>query len=138
MKKMTATERLLAADKGSLKRQRKTKEYHSPSLSELLGEECYITVAAVEDDLFTEISQRVADDNDNYNSDDMTVDVTVNCVIEPDFHDEKIYSRFAGAITPEDAVKEAFSARERISIADAAVGLAGEEISEKDVEEVKN
>lgn len=138
MTKMSVTERLLAAEKASLKRERKTKEIFSPSLSELLGEDAYITIAAIDDDLYFDTAERIADEEDPYSNREMAVDVCVECIIDPDFHDEKIYSRFAGSVTPDDAVRAAFSAHELMEIATKAVELAGNNVDREKVEKVKN
>ncbi|MEG1096605.1 MAG: hypothetical protein RSD91_07285 [Clostridiales bacterium] len=135
---MKITELLLNKDKSSLKRDVKTKTIYSPSLSQMLDEDVEITIKEIENERFFEFNQRLNDEEDAYTMSEFACDMCLAAIVDPDFHDAEIYERFAGAHTPEDAIKVAFTAIEQMSITNTLSEMQKVSPKKEDIKSVKN
>lgn len=132
---MTITERLIAADKNRVKRQEK--RIRSKKLSDLLGEDTYITIRELTGRKINDLNQMLTDKKGNVDISkafDANLMYCVEGIIEPSMRDKDLMQAF-GAATPKDLAERLFDV-EANTIAGEIIGLSG--MKEDTEEEVKN
>lgn len=132
---MTIIEKLIAADKN--KNMKKEKKIKSQKLTELLGEETFITIRALSGRKINNLNQMMTDKKGNVDVSkafDANLMYCVEGIVEPSMKDKNLMEAY-GMATPKDLAERLFDV-EASSIAGKIIELSG---LEKDVEEdVKN
>lgn len=132
---MSALDVLLKADTRKLK-SRKTIKVKLPRLSERVGENVVFEVGCVPNRFLAEVMD--VDTKKPEEAFERSLDLIVEAVIDPNFHDQKLYKDKLGCATPNDAVDKLLDAGEIKMLADA-VGKACGSISQNKMDEkVKN
>lgn len=137
---MNLVEKLIKIDKGEFEKT-KVKSFKSKRLSEIMGEDAWVTLKELDPEYILQLSQTGVDSEGNpIISKTMEVNalIVASAMVEPDLKDEALMKHF-GCPTPMHLAKKLFKG-ENINLAEKASEMAGmtQDKLEEMEDEIKN